>query len=237
MSRKIVAAIIAATVPVAAQVNPPKKERPVALILKTTGAELRRANSALPLTAKPGDVLFAEDALLTGREASATFLYCPESASEVLSPNTEVVFQAQRLRIKSGEIISKTSVSICFLPELERSPAGDEQFYASARTRERPGRLPRSDLDSRIRALPENQRGALLSDLEPIDKQLTNSPTDAALLIAKAAILQKHNLNADAADWFRKVDDVLPDSLWTRQLSPVSPPTLLPRATQAAPEP
>lgn len=233
MSRAIVPAIIVATVVAAAQVSPPPKERPVALVLKSSGAELRRANSALPLTAKPGDVLFAGDALLSGREASATFLYCPDSASEVLGPGAEVIFDPQQLRIKSGAIASKASVSICLLPELERSPVAGDQFYTSATTRELKGG-PTGDLNSRIQALPENEKKTLLNDLEPIDKALSASPKDPALLIAKAAVLQKYNLTADAADLFRNVSDVLPDSVWTRQLVHVTPQTSPRRDTQAA---
>jgi len=234
MSRAIVAAMIVATVVMPAQADPQQKERPVGFVLKTTDAELRRSNSSLPLTARPGDVLFAGDALLSGREASATFIYCPESASEVVGPNAEVIFDIKRLRIKSGEITSKTPLSICLLPELERSPGADEPFYTSARTREFKGGLPTADLNARIQALPEEQKRAILNDLEPIEKALTANPRDPRLLIGKGAVLQKYNLNADAAEVFRNVSDVLPNSVWTRQLVHVVPQASPSRDTQAA---
>ena len=233
MSRAVIPAVIVVTVVAAAQVSPPAKERPVGLVLKTDGVELRRANSALPLAAKPGDVLFAGDALLSSRERSATFLYCPESASVVLGPSAEVNFGAQQLRIKSGQLAGKTPVSICLLPELERFPAGGGQFYASATARELKSG-PAGDLNSRIQALPETQKKAILGDLEPIDKALEASPRDPALLIAKAAVLQKYSLNAEAAEVFRSVSGVLPDSVWIRQLVHVTPQTTPRRDTQAA---
>jgi|HubBroStandDraft_6_1064221.scaffolds.fasta_scaffold440427_2 hypothetical protein len=60
---RTLAVIIAATVLAVAQINSLQKERPLALVLKASGVELRRANSALPLAAAPGDVLFAGDRL------------------------------------------------------------------------------------------------------------------------------------------------------------------------------
>jgi hypothetical protein len=73
---------------------------------------------------------------VSGRGASATFLYCPESVSEILGPNAEAVFEPQHLRMESGEIAGKTAVAICLLPELERNYTGGDLLYPKAQTRD-----------------------------------------------------------------------------------------------------
>jgi|SRR5579862_984107 len=228
MRRELITVMMAGLVAVvvAAQVSPPIKERPVGLILKATGAELRRANSALPLTAAAGDVLFSGDVLLSGRDASATFLYCPDSASEILGPNGEAVFESQHLRMRSGEIAAKTPVPICLLPELERSPAGGDLLYPSAQPR---------DL-SLTQILSDGQKQALAGELAPIDKALAGQPSDPGLLAAKAAVFQKYNLNAEAAEQLHKISDALPASVWTRQLvhSPLATPSRRDEQTKPA---
>src|ERR671927_159851 len=67
-------------------------EEPVGLITAAKGAKLRRFNTELALTAKPGDILFAGDAVLS-EGGTATFLYCPEKISGTLSRSSEVVLE------------------------------------------------------------------------------------------------------------------------------------------------
>ena len=51
----------------------PKKEEPVGLVLLPGGAKLIRAGVETPLAAKPGDILFAGDAMKTDA-SPASFL-------------------------------------------------------------------------------------------------------------------------------------------------------------------
>ncbi len=239
MTRSALFSAIIFAVVAEAQLNPPPhRERPVGLVLTSTGAQLRRADSALPITAKAGDIVFAEDAMLTGPGASASVLYCAESVSEFLNANTEIIFGVQQLRVRSGQIASKKPAAFCLLPEVGHSPAASEPFYPAVQTRELKTAPPASDLNARIQALPENERKGLLDDLGPIDRALAGNPWDPALLVSRAAVLQKYNLNGDAASDLRKLADVLPDAVWTRQLVHETPQTSPRPGTQpAAPAP
>jgi hypothetical protein len=166
---------------------------------------------------------------VSGRGASATFLYCPESVSEILGPNAEAVFEPQHLRMESGEIAGKTAVAICLLPELERNYTGGDLLYPNAQTR---------DL-SPTQVLSDDQKQSLLGELAAIDKALTASPNDPGLLVAKAAVLQKYNLNAEAAEHLQKISGALPASVWARQLvhaAPQTPPRRDTQTQQAGPK-
>jgi gluconate kinase len=111
--------------------------------------------------------------------------------------------------MESGEIAGKTAVAICLLPELERNYTGGDLLYPNAQTR---------DL-SPTQVLSDDQKQSLLGELAAIDKALTASPNDPGLLVAKAAVLQKYNLNAEAAEHLQKISGALPASVWARQRS------------------
>ena len=65
-------------------------ELPLALILTGSGAKILRAGSELPLTAKPGDILFSGDALRS-EGGSVTFLACSGNTQQTLSPDGEAL--------------------------------------------------------------------------------------------------------------------------------------------------
>jgi len=213
-----------------------KKEQPIGLVVFSADAQLRRARSALPLKATSGDLLFSGDALLTGANSSATFLYCLENLSMRLNPGSEVVLDAQQVQLKRGSLSNKTHAPICLLPELERSPVGDSLFYADARTRQLKTIPQTGDLQAHIQSLPENERNALMAELQPVEKALAANPNDGAYMIAKAVLLQKYNLIADATAAYRQVSATWPESVWTRQLLHEVPESA-PDAEKSKPQP
>ena len=225
MTKFILCAIVFGVAAAVAQVTPPPPEHPVALVLESNGAQLERAGTSLPLAAKPGDLLFAGDALRSGPDASARFLFCPGKASEALGPNTEAIFGTDQIRLKSGNLTAKTPAPICLLPELPRTLAPGELIYPAVQTRELKKPAP----------LPDDQQRSLLTELDPIDRALAAHPEDPAALVAKAAVLQKYNQSAEAADQFRKVSETLPDAVWTRQLVYVAAKSSPRRDTEPAP--
>src|SRR2546427_8638248 len=97
----------------------PAPEEPVGLVLAAQTAKLLRADTLAPLGAKTGDILFQGDSLIGGG-GTATFLYCPEKSSQTLSADGAVLLGAKNLRIKSGRLTGKTSVSSCWLPRVLR---------------------------------------------------------------------------------------------------------------------
>jgi hypothetical protein len=69
-------------------------------------------------------------------EASpATFLFCPAKASQSLAPNTEVILDAAKLKVKSGKLAESKPVASCFLPQLVRVAVASQQHYGVSMTR------------------------------------------------------------------------------------------------------
>lgn len=202
-----------------------KKEQPVGLVMASNGAQLRRAGAELPFTANPGDVLFTGDALITGAGASASFLYCPEKSSEDLTANTEIILGNQQIQAKKGGVTNKQPVTHCLLPQLERTPDAGQLFYPSVKTRELKPETEPPDFKARLQALPDEQKKALLAELDPIEKALSQNPKDQPTRIAKAVVLQKYNLQSEAAEEYRRISAEWPKTVWTRQLVHVAPPT------------
>src|SRR5271168_2841021 len=111
----------------AAVAFPDTKEEPVGLVLSATGSKLLRANTETPLAARAGDLLFAGDGLRT-EGAPASFLFCPAKAIETLQPASEVRFELNQPKVKTGKI-SEQPARACTLPQALRVAAASEQHY------------------------------------------------------------------------------------------------------------
>ncbi|MBI3696688.1 MAG: tetratricopeptide repeat protein [Acidobacteria bacterium] len=191
----------------------PKKEQPVGLVLAAQGGRLLRAGAELPLTAKPGDMVFTGDSLLS-ESGSVSFLFCPEKSSQTLPPNGEVLFEAKQLRVKKGSLSGAKPVEHCLLPQLVRAPEAGQQHYRSLE----PAQGLPGTFESRLQALPEAQRTALQAALAPIDKTLAQNPKDQAARLARAAVLSQYGLAGDALEEYKKASAAWGDAEWTRQL-------------------
>lgn len=211
----------------------PKKEQPVGLVIAANAAQLRRAGAELPFNANPGDVLFSGDALITGADGSASFLYCPEKSSEDLASNAEIILGTQQIQAKKGGVTNKKPVTHCLLPQLERSPDAGQLFYPAMKRELKPETEP-PDFKARVQALPDDQRKALLAELDPVEKALSQNPKDQPARIARAVLLQKYNLQAEAAEEYRRISSEWPKTVWTRQLVHLAPPTSPRRDTDRA---
>ena len=81
-----------------------RKEQPVGLVLSAPGAKVLRANTETPLAARVGDILFSGDALRT-EAAPASFPFLPgEIVGEPGRPTAKFIFDAAKLKVKSGKI-------------------------------------------------------------------------------------------------------------------------------------
>lgn len=189
------------------------KEQPVGLVLAAQGGQLLRAGTALPLTAKPGDILFAGDSLTSGR-TPVSALYCPDKSSVVLAPEGEFLFEARQLRVKSGRLTDKKAMSSCFLPVLERVSVASQQHYGVSITRAGLPPVPSGSFESRLQALAEAQRTALLAELGSLDKASAADPKEPAIQLARAGLFEKYNLKPDAAAEYRKLAEKWPDAVW-----------------------
>jgi tetratricopeptide (TPR) repeat protein len=191
-------AVLFSLVPLAAQ---PKNELPVGLVTESQGAELLRAGTRLPVGAKPGDILFTGDSLRSGASSSPVFLFCPTFSSERLQASTEVTFDAAEVRIKSGGIAHRSPAPICILPVSERAGGAAIQHYGASLRVAEP-------------ALNANRVKPDLAELAGPDRAIVADPRDLAAHVARAAILEKHDLLDDAMDEYRAILAIWPDAVW-----------------------
>ena len=114
---------------------PARAEQAVGLVLEAQGGELLRADTALPLGVKAGDILFPGDSV---RAAGGTvsFLFCPTNSSQTLAEQGEVLLAAGELRVESGSLINEQKVPVCILPSVERSIAASQQHYGGSLVRD-----------------------------------------------------------------------------------------------------
>ena len=183
------------------------KEEPVGLMLAPGGAKLLRAGTETPLAAKPGDVLFAGDALRT-EAGPASFLYCPGKTSQSLAPSGEALLDAKQIKVKTGKLADQKPVASCFLPQMVRVATASQQHYGVSMTRglKGPGEDPK----------PEPIPPAVAAELAPLDKALAADPNDQGALVARAAVFEKHNLQANALAEYKKIAGVWSDAVWVK---------------------
>jgi tetratricopeptide (TPR) repeat protein len=210
--RRLAAFCLMVAAPLAAQ----QKEQPVGLVMMPGDAQVVRAGSELPLKAKAGEVLFAGDALRSGA-SPATFLYCPEKASQTIEPKTDALLEAKGLKIRSGKLGAKTAVQSCFLPQTVRVAVASQQHYGVTMVRAlTPAKAEAGTLDSRLQAMAAPDRDRVLAELDPVRKALASNPDDQASQLALAGILEKHKLNKDAVAAYRSIAGKWPEAVWVR---------------------
>ena len=187
--------------------NADTKEEPVGLVLSATGSKLLRADTETPLTARPGDLLFAGDGLRT-ESGPASFLFCPAKAIDTLGPSGEVRLDAKAPKVKTGKI-SEQPARACTLPQTLRVAAASQQHYGVSMTRglNKP-EIPPTPHDK----LP----AGVQAELSPYDAVLADNSKDQAALVAEAAIFENHKLPANALDTYYKLRQQWPDAVWIK---------------------
>lgn len=191
-------------------------EQPVGLVTRVEGGSLLRTGTELALTAKAGDILFAGDTLSAEKGAIA-FLFCPERMLVTLPAGATVVLDARQVQLKAGQLGGKQPAPYCYLPQLPRAAAASQFNNGASQTRalKDPDASP-GTLAQRLAALPEAQRTALQKELEPLDKAIAANAGDGAARLARAGVLEKYNLPADAAAEYQKAGEVWPDAVWLK---------------------
>ncbi len=192
------------------------REQPVALLVRAEGASIVRAASQLPLTAYPGDILFAGDVLLT-ESGTATFLYCPEKVSLSLASGGDVLFEANRWRVRQGSLTAKQPAAYCTLPPVEKAPSASRRHDRDVLTRALQPASPEG-FPARLQALPEAQRNALQAELAPVDQALSRNADDGAARLARATLLSRYGLSADAAAEYGRLGEAWTNAEWLRRL-------------------
>jgi tetratricopeptide (TPR) repeat protein len=183
------------------------KEEPVGLVLSAGGSKLLRADTETPLGARPGDLLFAGDALRT-ESSAASFLFCPAKVIETLSPAGEVHLEPKQPKVKNGKI-SEQPARACTLPQTLRVAVASQQHYGVSMTRGI--NKPEVPATPRDKLTPDVQ-----AELAPHDAVLAGDPKDPAALIAEATVFENHKLSANALEMYYKLRELWPDAVWIK---------------------
>ena len=195
---------------------PARAEQAVGLVLEAQGGELLRAGTALPLGVKAGDILFPGDSV---RAAGGTvsFLFCPANSSQTLAQQGEVLLAAGELRVESGSLTNQQKVPVCILPSVERSIAASQQHYGGSLVRDlAPEQTAEGTTESRIEALPEGQRNALLPQLQRVDQAIAADLGNQAARVARAALFEQYKLSTDALQEYRLIAETWPEAAWVK---------------------
>jgi tetratricopeptide (TPR) repeat protein len=190
-------------------------EPPQALVLAATGAQVLRAGSELPLTARPGEVLFSGDSLRTA-EGSVTLIACAAKSQQTISNGADVLFEARGPKLRAGRIIDTKPAEGCFLPPLPRAIVASQQHAGAAIAVENSREVVAQTFQQRLAQLSEPQRSQLTSELTAIDAAVAANPNDPVIHLKRAAALDRAGLAFDAAEEMKHVSEAWPDAGWTR---------------------
>lgn len=183
-------------------------QSPVALILDSGGAALRRATNQATISAANGELLYEGDELTAG-PGPFIVQFCPARERLRYAPLSQLTIAAPQIRLRSGSIQQRTSVAVCTLPDIGRDRV--PRFYGSTLTRE-------VNLTPKDPSLPPDQRANLDRELMPIDAALAADPQNLALLLARGTTLEKFGLTTDAAAIYRRLNDTWAEVDWPRAL-------------------
>jgi tetratricopeptide (TPR) repeat protein len=206
----------AAALLIAVQAAMAQEERPLALVLSATKGSILRSATLSPLSATPGSILFAGDALLSPNDGSVTFVSCLNGLQQTLSAGGDVLFEARDLRVRTGKLTDSKPATGCFLPSLPRDIVASQQDAGATVAREMSRDIPTQSLPQRLQQLPEDRRNQLIAAVAPIDAALRNNPADPIFHLARAELLTQYGLALDAADEMKQVIDAWPDAGWAR---------------------
>jgi tetratricopeptide (TPR) repeat protein len=191
-------------------------QQPVAIVVRAEGGVVVRAGNPLGLGAKAGDFLFAGDALRS-EKGTIRFSFCPDKSTQTLGPGGDALFEASAVRVRAGALTDKQAAALCVLPTLPREYSAGQYHNGASTTRDlRAADPPAGSFASRAQALPEAQRTAMMAELAPVDQAIAASPGDAMAHLARAGILEKYRLAADAAEAYQKVYSIWPDAVGVR---------------------
>jgi tetratricopeptide (TPR) repeat protein len=192
------------------------KEQPVGLVLRSDGASLLRAGTEMALTARTGDILFSGDSLRAAT-GSVSFLFCPEKSQYTLPAGGQVIMDAKAVQVRAGQLGDKTAAPFCVLPQLERNVSASALHIGGSATRAMKAiEAPTGSYEQRVAALPAERRTALAGEVADADKALAANADNIPARLARAQVLEKYGLAADAAAEYTQVRKQAPDAAWVQ---------------------
>jgi tetratricopeptide (TPR) repeat protein len=191
--------------PVRAQEAP---ESPVALVLSGEDAQVIHTGSALPIGVKPGEILFARDAVHVGSSA-LTLISCAEKLQRTYSAGAELHFESTQVHLSSGKSTDEKPAAGCFLPPISRSIIASQAHSGFAQDQARDS----GSSERRLQNLPDAKRQELLSKLNAAGPA---ESADPLVHLARASVFTDYGLAFDAAEEMRRVSSAWPDAAWAR---------------------
>src|ERR1051325_11354607 len=130
--------------------QPETKVEKVGLVLSPGSAQLLKAGTETPLSAKAGDILATGDGLRTG-DAEAKFLFCPSKTIQTLSASGEMRVDPKGTKAKTGKL-SEIPARACALPTTLRVAVASQQHFGATLTRLDVNEIPRDKIDPQAAA-------------------------------------------------------------------------------------
>lgn len=183
-------------------------ETPVGILLFASDAKVVRANSIVPVDAKPSDLLFSGDSIHTG-SAPASYLFCAGKSRQTLAPKGEALFEATQVRVKKGKLAAQQPAGSCMLPAMLRVSVASQQSFGAMRTR---------DLDPTEVPIVARDRlpASVLADLALFEKAAAQSSDDPSPLVGMAAVFERAGLLGNAYEVYSKVQAKWPGVTWVK---------------------
>jgi tetratricopeptide (TPR) repeat protein len=185
-------------------------ETPVALILSTSRAEVEKFGTLTRLTAHPGMVLFPGERLFV-RDGTVEVAFCPGKELVSLQAGSIVRFESTARLVEKGAVNGQM-LPLCVLPEVARVPAPRNFGTFGGES------IARDTLEQRIARLPSAQRQIVDSGFRQIESARETGAPPLIASIAKAVVLERGNLLADAARIYRQIREEWPEADWTRDM-------------------
>jgi hypothetical protein len=180
-------------------------ETPLALVLSANGAvngassgpHLLRTGAALPLSARPGEILLAGDALRS-EGGSIIFLSCTANSQRTPSPDGDGLVELRGMKLRQAVSGVRNRQPAVFLPPMPRSIIASRQHAGAAWLASY--LPPAQSFQQRLGQIREAQRSQLHVALAPIDAAIQANPNDPMNHLARAALLERFGMARDAAD-------------------------------------
>ena len=154
---------------------PQAAQGPVGLLIGVgPDARIVRRDSPKPVPARIGEMLFAGDRLLAGKD-QASYLYCPSRSMQTLDRQGEALFQSGEVKVQKGKIASQKQVAVCTLPRAVQLSAASQQQVGALVLREVPGLKLLAPVGSPVLETPPKFAWQALKDAESYEIQVANS--------------------------------------------------------------
>ena len=201
----------------------------VGLLSMVSGdVQIVRAGQTAPVAARIADLLGAGDRVITGANAEATFLYCPESRAAKIAPQSDVQFDSAALAVRKGKLSDEHKVPTCRLPASLLLAAGSKLQAGNMRLRGG-GLILRTPANTAVDILQPHFRWDAVKDAVSYDVKLQDREEHILWAATLPGTDAEYPVSAAALTWGQKYlwrvtaksnDDTLDEAVASFQVMP-----------------